>query len=298
MSLFELDSNSIESKIKVRLAESFKENFNFKERFNGMPKSVMEFNKSPELMSLIEGDKSELNDVTQGKAKNRGGGYAKEMKYSTYNPDQAYFIIDYYTKRGDIILDPFSGRGTRPVITSLLERNYIGYDTSEETINHNRRLLMKLPYLNATLIHGDGTSLSGIKDRNIDAVFTCPPYYDKEVYSGEPGDLSHMKYSEFDSRIDNMFQRLSQVVKYSNYKTKEFHPVIITVGTHRQGEKGFIDMEHVFTRLAESHGFVLHDKLITVNRASGQAFVFRRNYEYGFLTKTHETTLVYLIYNK
>lgn len=298
MSLFELNNKDLDIRVKSRLAESFKEDFNFKARFNGIPKSVMEFNKSPELMDLIEGDKTELNDVTQGKAKKRGGGYASDMKYSTYNPDQAYFIIDYYTKRGDTILDPFSGRGTRPVISSLLERNYIGYDTSKETLNHNRRLLTKLPYSNATLIHGDGTSLSDIQDRQIDAVFTCPPYYDKEVYSGEQGDLSHMNYTDFDNRINHMFSRLSKIVKFSDYKNQEFHPVIITVGTHRQGNKGVIDMEHVFTRMAEDNGFVLHDKLITVNRASGQAFVFRRNYEYGFLTKTHETTLVYLLYNK
>ena len=95
-----------------------------------------------------------------------------------------------------------------------------------------------------------------------------------------------------------MFSKLNKIVKFSDYKNQEFHPVIITVGTHRQGNKGVIDMEHVFTRMAEENGFVLHDKLITVNRASGQAFVFRRNYEYGFLTKTHETTLVYLLYNK
>lgn len=298
MSLFELNNKDLDVKIKSRLSESFKEDFNFKARFNGIPKSVMEFNKSPELMNLIEGDKTELNDVTKGKAKKRGGGYASDMKYSTYNPDQAYFIIDYYTKRGDTILDPFSGRGTRPVISSLLERHYIGYDTCKETINYNNKLLTKLPYSDTMLIHGDGTLLSDIQDRQIDAVFTCPPYYDKEVYSGEPGDLSHMSYTEFDNRINHMFSRLSKIVKFSDYKDKEFHPVIITVGTHRQGDKGVIDMEHVFTRMAENNGFVLHDKLITVNRAPGQAFVFRRNYEYGFLTKTHETTLIYLLYNK
>ena len=297
--LFEIEGDGIDKAIKLRLAKSLtsEKRFNFKERFDGIPKSVMSFNKSPELMDLIDGDKSELNDVTKGKAKKRGGGYAKNMKYSTYNPDQAYFILDYYTKQDDLILDPFMGRGTRPLITTLLKRAYVGYDTCEDTVNYNRELLDgKFPDNNQELILGDGTSIGHIKDRVIDAVFSCPPYYDKEVYSGGKGDLSHMDYDDFDERISNMFVRLSEVIKYSNYDNHKFYPVIFTVGTHRRGTSGVRDMEYIFNQHAFANGFVLHDKLITVNRSPGSAFTFRRNHELGFLTKSHETTLIYLLY--
>tara|TARA_Y100000034_G_C6841403_1_gene380751 strand:+ start:211 stop:1119 length:909 start_codon:yes stop_codon:yes gene_type:complete len=279
--------------------------FNFKERFGGIPKSIMKFKKSKKLMNLIEYDNSELGKV-EGAAKARGGGYAKKLRYSIYNPDQAYFILDYYTRPGDVVLDPFMGRGTRPIITLHLDRKYIGYDTSKKTVELNQGLIerkMNDKVDNAKLIHGDGTSAESYKDfinrdLKVDAVFTCPPYYNIEKYSGEDGDLSQLKHNEFDDRINEMFSNLYKVIKTSSYKDVEFYPVIITVGSLRKGNKGIIDMDRVFQNIAIDNGFVLHDKMFTENLTPGAGFTFRRNYGYRFLTKNHETTLIFMKYKE
>lgn len=274
------------------------DDINFKQTFDGIPKSIMKFNKDQFLMDLIDNDNSELGKV-EGEAKARGGGYAKNLRYSIYNPKQAKFILEYYTEPGFTVLDPFMGRGTRPVITTYLGRNYRGYDTSSKTIELNHRLLTEKRHLlpktyKCELIHGDGTKLQMEANNTIDAVFSCPPYYGIEQYSGEEGDLSHVEMKEFDIQIEQMFTRLYDIVKTSNYEKKEFHPVIFTVGTIRNGKEGIIDMDYNFQQAAKKAGFVLYDKLFTENITPGAGFTFRRNYQCGFLTKSHETTLVFM----
>ena len=268
---------------------------NFKEQFGQIPKSIMKFKKDKELMELIDWDNSELGKV-EGDAKKRGGGYASTLRYSIYNPLQAKFILEYYTRKNDIILDPFMGRATRPLVTQYLNRKYIGFDTSSKTIELNKSLLEKHGYTDYTLYHEDGTELNKLKEISnfVDAVFTCPPYYDIEKYSDEPGDLSHLKYDDFNNRIANLFNRLYDLIKPSSYKDMEFHPVIITVGTIRKGDKGLIDMDYIFQEYAKKAGFVLYDKLFTENITPGAGFTFRRNYCYRYLTKNYETTLVFM----
>ncbi len=48
-------------------------------------------------------------------------------------------IIEISTDKGDIVLDPFCGSGTTAVASSLLERDYIGFDISEEAVEISRQ---------------------------------------------------------------------------------------------------------------------------------------------------------------
>jgi DNA modification methylase len=274
------------------------DDIHFKQVFEGIPKSIMKFNKDKFLMDLIDDDDSDLGKI-EGEAKARGGGYAKNLRYSIYNPKQAKFIIEYFTEPGYTILDPFSGRGTRMMTSLYLSRNYRGYDTSSETIKLNQNLLQKKKELlnsnfKCDLIHGDGTKLLYEELDSVDAVFSCPPYYEIEQYSGEEGDISMLKPDAFDQQIESMFENLYTVIKTSNYADKKYHPVIFTVGTIRRGKEGVVDMDFKFQQAAYKAGFVLYDKLFTENNTPGAGFTFRRNYQCGFLTKSHETTLVFM----
>jgi len=279
------------------LSEQEEDELFFKEYFGGIPTSVMKFDKDKGLMEFID-DTDDVGIVNGGAATARGGGYAKNMRYSIYNPTQAEFILKYYTEEGWDILDPFAGRGTRSLMTLRLGRNYYGIDSCSQTVAQNIIKIKQNKFKNEWEIQlGDGTKANEVyPDKEFDAIFTCPPYYNIEKYSGGDGDLSHMKDAEFDQRIDLMFQNLKGMVKKSNYKEKKFHPLIFTVGTVRRGNGGLLDMDKSFQDAASNAGFLLHDKLITVNNAPGAGFTFRRNWEYKFLCKTHETTLVFVHY--
>ena len=183
-------------------------------------------------------------------------------------------------------------------MTLRLGRNYYGIDSCSQTVEQNSIKIKEKQFKEKWDIQvGDGTQPQAIyPDKEFDAVFTCPPYYGIEKYSGGEGDLSHMTDLEFNEKIRIMFQNLKGMIKTSNYKEKKFHPLIFTVGTVRRGDGGLLDMDSLFQNMAREAGFTLHDKLITVNNAPGAGFTFRRNWDYKFLCKTHETTLVFLRY--
>jgi DNA modification methylase len=280
-----------------QLSQQEEDEIFFKDYFGGIPTSVMKFDKDKHLMEFID-DTDDVGVVNGGAATARGGGYAKNMRYSIYNPTQAEFILKYYTEEGWDILDPFAGRGTRSLMTLRLGRNYYGIDSCSQTVEQNSIKIKEKQFKEKWDIQvGDGTQPQAIyPDKEFDAVFTCPPYYGIEKYSGGDGDLSHMTDLEFNEKIRIMFQNLKGMIKTSNYKEKKFHPLIFTVGTVRRGDGGLLDMDSLFQNMAREAGFTLHDKLITVNNAPGAGFTFRRNWDYKFLCKTHETTLVFLRY--
>jgi DNA modification methylase len=282
------------------LTEEEKEEIFFKKYFGGIPTSVMSFDKSPELMDFIE-DTASMGIVNGGTATARGGGYAKNLRYSIYNPTQAEFILKYYTEEGWDILDPFAGRGTRSLMSLRLGRNYYGIDVCLGTVSENIRKIEEKKFKNIKweVKVGDGTRPHEVfPNQTFDAIFTCPPYYNIERYSGEEGDLSYLSDMEFEKSIEVMFQNLKGIIKKSSYIEKRFHPLIFTLGTVRRGDKGLLDMDFLFQEIGRNCGFTLHDKLITVNRAPGAGFTFRRNWDYKFLCKTHETTLVFVDYEE
>lgn len=295
-------SKKSDIKGKVKEVLDTARDFNFKERFGEIPKSVMNFKKSKELMELIEYDSSDIGKI-EGDANAKGGGYAQNLRYSIYNPDMCKFIIDYYTKEGDLVLDPFMGRCTRPLVSLHMNRKYVGFDINKKTYELNFSLLdKKFPGKSDAwcLWNSSGTDLS-VYSNNVDmfdAILTCPPYYYIEKYGGEESDLSYMSIEQFNNEIQKMFNNIYRLIKPSSYSKMEFHPVIITVGSLRLGEKGLIDMDYEFQRMAKKSGFVLHDKLYTVNNSPGAGFTFRRNYCYKFLTKNYETTLIFLKYTE
>ena len=270
----------------------------FKNRFQGIPKSIMRFRKDPVLMDLVGGDENEVRDNSVA----RGGGYAKALSYSTYNPSLARVILDYYMKPQAHILDPFMGRGTRSVMAYALGMSYTGFDTCADTFGLNERLLARARAKHgdngatSTLHLGDGTAMEPYADASdlFDGVFSCPPYYDIEQYSGAAGDLSHMTEGEFNERIRVMFRHLYRLVKPSGKYRPDIHPVLMTVGTVRHGESGIVDMDNLFQAYAREAGFILHDKVMSENLTPHAGFTFRRNWSLGFVTKAHETTLVWV----
>jgi DNA modification methylase len=182
-----------------------------------------------------------------------------------------------------------------------LGRNYYGIDVCLGTVSENIRKIEEKKFKNIKweVKVGDGTRPHEVfPNQTFDAIFTCPPYYNIERYSGEEGDLSYLSDMEFERSIEVMFQNLKGIIKKSSYIEKRFHPLIFTVGTVRRGDKGLLDMDFLFQDIGRNCGFTLHDKLITVNRAPGAGFTFRRNWDYKFLCKTHETTLVFVDYEE
>ena len=68
---------------------------------------------------------------------------ARRIGHPAPFPEELPFrLIQLYSFKGDIILDPFMGSGTTAVTSFKTERNFVGYDVSQEyiTLSENRLL--------------------------------------------------------------------------------------------------------------------------------------------------------------
>jgi hypothetical protein len=118
---------------------------------------------------------------------------------SIFDPVLCEMIYKWYCPEGGLILDPFCGGSVRGIVASRLGRKYVGFDIREEQVVANRSQAEEiLSGEKPTWITADSRNIkTAYKGGPVDFFFSCPPYFDLEVYSDKEEDLSTMKWDAF-----------------------------------------------------------------------------------------------------
>lgn len=123
---------------------------------------------------------------------------------SIFDPVLCEIAYRWFCPSGGSVLDPFAGGSVRGIVAALLGHRYTGIDLSAQQIEANRQqasaILADGDYPYPTWISGDSANMGRLlaNEGKADLIFSCPPYYDLEVYSHDPGELSAMgSYEEF-----------------------------------------------------------------------------------------------------
>ena len=123
---------------------------------------------------------------------------------SIFDPVLCELIYTWFMpKNGNKILDCFAGGSDRGVVASVL-----GQNLREEQIESNEKQFSEIrekfsdiiDFKNIDWICGDSLKIKSLVKENekFDLLFSCPPYYDLEVYSENENDLSNLSdYEEF-----------------------------------------------------------------------------------------------------
>lgn len=121
---------------------------------------------------------------------------------SIFDPVLCELAYRWFAPEGGSILDPFAGGSVRGIVAAMLGHRYTGIDLSGAQLEANRKqaaaiLGAQMPY--PTWLRGDSRNLASIlpAGEEYDMVWTCPPYFDLEVYSNDPEDLSAMDWPTF-----------------------------------------------------------------------------------------------------
>lgn len=120
---------------------------------------------------------------------------------SIFDPCLVELMIRWFCPPGGVVLDPFAGGSVRGVVASKLGREYHGVDLSGRQVVANRVQGAKICATDnkpPTWYHGNSLHIERvITGVQADFIFSCPPYFDLEVYSDAKDDLSAMSYDQF-----------------------------------------------------------------------------------------------------
>lgn len=122
---------------------------------------------------------------------------------SVFDPVLCELVYRWWCPAGGSVLDPFAGGSVRGIVAAMLGHEYVGVDLSAAQVAANRDQAVRiLPADKPQPRWYVGDSREVVRDlpagQLFDLVFSCPPYYDLEVYSDDERDLSNMAtYADF-----------------------------------------------------------------------------------------------------
>ena len=138
---------------------------------------------------------------------------------SIFDPVLCEVMYDWFSPKGGLVLDPFSGGSVRGIVAEEMGRNYTGIDLSESQIEANKKQSQKPNW-----ILGDSFDvLDELDDNFYDFIFTCPPYYDLEIYTDNPKDISNMDVDSFDGVYKSILQK-----SIKKLKNNRFYAIVVS----------------------------------------------------------------------
>lgn len=218
-----------------------------------------------------------------------GGGRLSDTGTSIFDPVLTELVVNWFSAKGDFIIDPFAGGSVRGIVSGTLERNYVGIDLRQEQIDANiEQGEMMQPQNMPTWVCGDSMNINQIARGEYDFMLTCPPYGDLEIYSDDPADISNMTDDDFDKTYTEILRRTVSMLKDNRY-------AVVVVGNYRN-KKGYLrDLVGITVRAMESAGAHYYNDFIIVTPIgslpirAGKAFQATRK-----MGRTHQYCLVFV----
>jgi DNA modification methylase len=139
-------------------------------------------------------------------------------------------------------------------------------------------------------VQGDSRKVLDGKDvpREVDFVFTCPPYADLEVYSDDPADISGMSYADFLSAYRD-------IIAKSVVRLRKNRFAAIVVGDVRAPDGTYRNFVSDTIAAFLDAGMSLYNEAILVTAVGSLAIRAGRQFQAGRkLGKTHQNVLVFV----
>jgi DNA modification methylase len=174
----------------------------------------------------------EYEDTRSQKQKIHGASFPRSL---------AEHHILMYTRKGEVVLDPFVGVGTTLDACISTGRKGIGIELNSQFVKLARKDLRQNGIRNQSIIQGDARYLlSHLKRDSVDFIITSPPYADmlKKIqgqflykwkpygfksmsntkpYSKNPSDIGNMKYEEALDSLELVLKATYEVLKPNSY---------------------------------------------------------------------------------
>lgn len=183
------------------------------------------------------------------------------------------------------MFDPFAGDTVFGYVSSYLGNTFTGIELRPEQAEYNNQ---RTKDLNASYICDDGQNVAKhIAPNSQDLLFSCPPYYDLEVYSDLEADASNQEtYQDFFKIIDTAFTNAITCLKDDRF-------AVIVVGDVRDKGGEYVNFVGDVKRLFIDRGMYLYNELILVNAIGTAPTRANNSMVNRKVVKMHQNVLVF-----
>ena len=202
-------------------------------------------------------------------------------------PLAEWILLRYGGEPGGRVLDAFAGGPPRAIVSSIMGYEYHGFEIRTEQINENLRIINGLGLKNIMYHLGDGCELE--TDINgFDVAFTCPPYFNLEVYSDQKDDISNLPtYEDFDREMRKCALAHKPLMKPGAF-------VCIVIGNFRDKKTGeLVDFRADTVENFRSAGFKFWQEVILSKNFGSAAKRSTNAWKGKKLVSRHEFLLVF-----
>ncbi|OFI48832.1 chromosome partitioning protein ParB [Floricoccus tropicus] len=188
---------------------------------------------------------------------------------------------------GSKIFDPFAGGSVRGVVASKLGHEYTGIDLRSEQVDANYNNAKEMGIDNINWYCDDSKNMNKyIEDGTQDLVFTCPPYFDLEVYSDNEADISNMEYDQFVEIYTDILIKAAKKLKNNRF-------AVVTISDVRDSKGFYRDLTGVTKRAFAKEGLYFYNDMILLNTAGSAALRARRSMNNRKVVRIHQNVLVF-----
>ena len=216
-----------------------------------------------------------------------GNDITKNPYISIFDPVLCEVIYNWFAIPNGTLLDPFAGGSVRGIVANYLDYQYTGIDLREEQILSNQSQALKIvPDNLPEWIDGDSNVELNKFDRTFDFVFSCPPYYDLEVYCDDPNDLSNMDYNSFNAKYESIINKSCKLLRDNRF-------ACFVVGNVRDKDGYMIDLVGQTIKSFENAGLKFYNEIILKNAVASASMRADNNMTYKKVVKIHQNVLVF-----
>ena len=214
---------------------------------------------------------------------------------SIFDPVLCEIIYNWFVPKEGSILDPFAGGSVRGIVSNYLDYNYTGIELREEQVDANIQQGLDIAFNNKDIIFGntpewicgDSNQVLDKFDRQFDFVFSCPPYYDLEVYCDDPNDLSNMTHNDFNRVYESIINKSCKLLRNNRY-------ACFVVGNCRDKNGYMMDLVGTTIRAFEKAGLYFYNDIVLRNVYGTAMLRANKSMKYKKVVKVHQNVLVFV----
>lgn len=219
--------------------------------------------------------------------------------HGNFVPQIPHQLLSRYTKKGDFVLDPFSGSGTTLIEAQRMERNSIGIELQDTVANEaiarihseQKEGIIADTFIDNSKSFDTNRILELYKIKNVQFVIFHPPYWDIIKFSDNEEDLSNSK------TLEEFLENFRQVVKNTTKILEKNRYCALVVGD-KYANSQLIPLGFYCMQIMQQEGLTLKATIVknfeeTKGKANQQALWRRRALQNGLYIFKHEYIFVF-----